>query len=745
MAILFTLTAFLAAFLLFSIQPLVARLLLPPLGGSPMVWNTAMVFFQAALLGGYLYAHWMGARLVAKPRAALLAHGALLLLPFLFLPIGVPEKLVAPASAQPIAWLLGVLGLCAGVPFMLVATCSPFLQRLFALSGHKDARDPYFLYAASNVGSFVALLSYPVLLEPRLALNVQSRFWMIGYAVLVGLLWTCFAVVMRSGNRSGNRAVAPIEAGLAPQPLAPRRILRWVLLAFVPSSLMLSLTNFLSSDVAAIPLLWIVPLSLYLLSFVVVFARRRVVPLAVWPRALVILLLPLVIAIAAHANEPLQLLVPLHLMTFFVAAIVCHGELARDRPEPAQLTAFYGWMALGGVLGGAFNSLLAPLIFSNVSEYPLTIVMACLLLPRDLLLDKASAVAGKAKAQLKELRPVQWALPLGVGAFSLLMVLLLPRLGLESGPLALALMFGIPALLCFPLSRKPLSFAAGVGAILACGHLYTAGLSTQTLEQKRSFFGVHRVVVSADGRFHQLSHGSTLHGISIVDEPREPTSYYTRRGPAGDVMKMMGTRPKLRVAVVGLGAGGLVAYAQRGQNWTLYEIDPFVAQIASDPHLFQFLSGSPAPFQIVLGDARQELKKAPDKKFDILVLDAYSSDTIPVHLLTREALEIYRERLAPHGVLVWHISNKYFDLEPVVGQLAQDGGWKSLIRRDVNIAPQATARNGVAPSVWAVLARQTEDLGRLNRDPNWRPLRVDAELWSDQKSSLWPLLAKRWS
>lgn len=731
MALLFTLTAFLAAFLLFSIQPLVARLLLPPLGGSPMVWNTAMVFFQATLLGGYLYAHWMGTRLTLKPRAALLAHGALLLLPFLFLPIAVPDNLTAPASAQPIGWLLGVLALCAGVPFLLVATCSPFLQRLFVLSGHKDASDPYFLYAASNIGSFAALLAYPTLLEPELALDLQGRYWMSGYAVLVVLLWTCFVAVLRTG-----KTAVSAETVEAPAPVAPRRIGRWLLLAFVPSSLMLSLTNFLSSDVAAIPLLWIVPLALYLLSFVVVFARRQIVPPQVWPRALVIFLLPLVIAVAAHANEPLQLLVPLHVLTFFVAAIVCHGELARDRPAPAQLTAFYGWMALGGVLGGAFNSLLAPLLFSAVVEYPLTLALVCLLLPRDLLLDKATQVATKPQK-------VRWVAPVAIGAFCLLMVLLLPRWGLESGPLALLLMFGIPALGCFPLSRQPLSFALGVGAILACGALYTAGLSTNTLEQKRSFFGVHRVVTSADGRFHQLTHGSTLHGISLMSAPREPVSYYSRRGPLGDVMKTRATQPHLRVGVVGLGAGSVVGYAQKGQKWTLYEIDPLVAQIASDPRLFRFLSGSPAPHQTILGDARQELKTAPDGAFDVLVLDAYSSDTIPVHLLTREALEIYREKLAPNGVLVWHISNKYFDLEPIIGRLAQSGGWQSRIRHDLNVPPTQSAQSGISPSVWAVLARKESDLGRLTNDANWRPLRTDAPLWTDQKSSLWPLLVKR--
>ncbi len=735
MALLFTLTAFLAAFLLFSIQPMVARLLLPPLGGSPMVWNTAMVFFQAALLGGYLYAHWIGRRLTVKPRPALLAHGALLLLPFLFLPIGIPDNLTAPASAQPIGWLLGVLTLCAGVPFMLVATCSPFLQRLFALSGHKDASDPYFLYAASNVGSFVALLAYPVLLEPELALNIQSRYWMLGYGVLVVLLWACFGLTLRGGV-----AETVAEKAAPPAPIPAKRIVRWLLLAFVPSSLMLSLTNFLSSEVAAIPLLWIVPLSLYLLSFVVVFARRQIVPPHVWPRALVILLLPLVIAIAAHANEPLQLLVPLHVLTFFVAAIVCHGELARDRPAPAQLTAFYGWMALGGVLGGAFNSLLAPLIFSSVIEYPLTIVMVCLLLPRDLLLHNTSHVLNQIKAGFQ---PKQWIWPVLVGALCLAMVLILPRLGLENGPLTLLLMFGIPVLLCFPLSRQPLPFAMGVGAILACGGLYTAGVSTEVLAQKRSFFGINRVVISPDERFHYLSHGSTLHGIGSVAEPRKTISYYSPRGPLGDVMQSVDARRDLRIAVVGLGAGGIMGYAKPGQNWTLYEIDPFVAQIASDPKLFGFLSGSPAPYRIVLGDARQELKSAPQDAYDVLILDAYSSDTIPVHLITREALDIYRQKLAPGGVLVWHISNKFFDLEPVIGRLASDGGWQSRIRLNLNVTDAQRDKDGIAPSIWAVLAREPADFGALNRNANWRPMRTSAQLWSDQKSSLWPLLVNR--
>ncbi|HEX8463404.1 MAG TPA: hypothetical protein VF627_02190, partial [Abditibacterium sp.] len=549
MVFLFTFTAFLAALLLFSVQPLVARLILPSLGGSPAVWNTSMVFFQAVLLGGYLYAHALGLRLQIS-RKALWAHAALLLLPLPFLPLAVPPDLAPPASSQPLWWLLGVLTACVGAPFFVLSTSSPLLQRLFALTSHRHARDPYFLYAASNAGSLIALLSYPLVFEPNLALGQQTRVWAALYGLFVLCLWSCAFAVWRA-PRGPSEGVQEAPAA----PISPRRVGRWLVLALVPSSLMLSVTTYLSSEVAAIPLLWIVPLSLYLLSFMVVFARRPLVPPAFWARALAIFILPLVVAIAGRAGEPLLLLVILHLGVFFLACVVCHGELARDRPPASQLTQFYGWMALGGVIGGALNALTAPLLFSDVLEYPLSLVALVALLPRDLLVSgrKTDNKTVESRAQI-----LDWVLPLGVGAGCFGLVQWLQSRGLESGPAALGLMFGVPAIISFAFSRRPLRFALAIGAILWCGTFYRAGLSSGFLREARSFFGVHRVLLSPDRKWVLLTHGATNHGVQraagngTMKQRLDPVSYYSRRGPAGDIIAAARARkPDLRVAVIG--------------------------------------------------------------------------------------------------------------------------------------------------------------------------------------------------
>jgi hypothetical protein len=744
MAALFTFTTFLAALLLFSVQPLVARMFLPVLGGSPAVWNTAMVFFQAVLLGGYLYAHALGTRLNKGRKLALLGHGLLLLVPFAFLPLAIPAGLTPPATAQPIFWLLGVLALCVGAPFFVLSTSSPLLQRLFALTSHRDARDPYFLYAASNAGSLISLLAYPLYFEPNLALSAQARLWAGLYGVFVVCVGLCCLMVARVPE------VPAIEAEIEtpPAPISGRRRLRWVVLALVPSSLMLSVTTYLSSDVAAIPLLWIVPLALYLASFMVVFARRPLVPPQFWARALAILILPLVIAIAGRAGEPLGLLVTLHLTVFFLACIVCHGELARDRPPATQLTQFYGWMALGGVIGGGLNALVAPLVFSDVVEYPLSLVALCLLLPRDLLVDDAAK--SKQTADTPRSKILDWALPLGVGALCLSLVMALQKSGLSFGPAALGLMFGVPAFLCFAFSRRPLRFGLGIGAILWAGTFYTGGLASRFLDEERSFFGVHRVLLSDDEKFIKLTHGATLHGVGRAHDNRdEPLSYYSRQGPVGDIFALANiysddTKAQpLRVAVVGLGGGAVAGYIRRGQGWTFYEIDPKVAQIARDSRYFTFWNDAPTPPQLVLGDARLQLKSAPRGSFDVILLDAYSSDTVPVHLLTREALALYLEKLAPGGIIAWHISNAHFDLEPVVGQLAQDAGLASLTRKDDHLSAGLRAQQ-IAPSQWAALAHQPQVLGHLRQTASWRTMRVDAPLWTDEKSSLWSLLVRKW-
>lgn len=740
MAAFFTFTTFLAALLLFSVQPLIARMFLPVMGGSPAVWNTAMVFFQAVLLGGYLYAHALGTKVQKNRKPALLFHGLLLLLPFAFLPLAIPANLTPPATAQPLLWLLGVFGMCVGVPFFVLSTSSPLLQRLFALTNHRDARDPYFLYAASNAGSLIALLAYPLYFEPNLALSEQSRLWATLYCLFVVCVGICCVIVARVPP------VTQTETEAAPThdaPISARRRLRWVVLALVPSSLMLSVTTYLSSDVAAIPLLWIVPLSLYLGSFMIVFARKPLVPPQVWARALAILILPLVIAIAGRAGEPMVLLVTLHLVVFFLAAIVCHGELARDRPPASQLTQFFGWMALGGVVGGALNALVAPLIFSDVVEYPISLVALCLLLPRDLLVDGAQ----KAKDAVNGWRPnfLDFALPAVVAAVCLFLVFFLQKQGLSQGPAALGLMFGIPAIACFAFSRRPLRFGLGIGAILWCGTFYTAGLASGFLTEERSFFGVHRVLLSEDKKFVLLTHGATLHGVGRAEGNRRAAlSYYSKRGPIGDIFSVVNARAAklgrpLRIAVLGLGGGAVAAYVEKGQEWTFYEIDPKVADIARDSRYFAFWNEAPSRPKLVLGDARLELKSAPHGAYDLILLDAYSSDTMPVHLLTREALSIYVDKLAPGGLIGWHISNAHFDLEPVVGKLAQDSKLVSLTRKDDNLSDALKAQRIVA-SHFAVLAKDARDMGDLASRPHWRAMRTNAPLWTDEKSSLWSLL-----
>ncbi len=372
MLLLYTIAIFVNASLLFLVQPMFARMVLPLLGGSPAVWNTALVFFQAALLAGYAYAHATSKWLGVKKQAVL--HCVLLLIPLFLLPIAVPKGWTPPAETNPIPWLLALLTVSVGLPFFVVSAGSPLLQKWFAATGHKAADDPYFLYAASNLGSMMTLLGYPLFVEPSLHLADQSRLWSYGFGLLILLTFGAAFALWRS---KASEVKEPQESRITGSVPTNKRRWRWVMLAFVPSSLMVSVTTYISTDIAAIPLLWIIPLSLYLLSFIVAFASRPLVPPMAWVRALPIILLPLIVTIAARANHPLMILMPLHLLALFVVAMACHGALAQDRPSTDFLTEFYLWISVGGVLGGAFNALLAPVIFHSVVEYPITLVLAC--------------------------------------------------------------------------------------------------------------------------------------------------------------------------------------------------------------------------------------------------------------------------------------------------------------------------------------------------------------------------------
>lgn len=723
---LYTATIFVSATLLFLIQPLFARMVLPLLGGAPAVWNTAMVFYQAMLLAGYSYAHF-STRLLGERRQAML-HVALLFLPLLALPIGIPAGWTPPTASNPIPWLLTLLLVGVGLPFFVVSTSSPLLQRWFARTGHRAAADPYFLYAASNLGSMLALASYPLLFEPHLRLHSQSWIWTIGYGLLV-VLTTCCAFLLRRAPVTDSRP-ASISVSNETARISidwPRRI-RWILLAFAPSSLMLSVTTYLSTDIAAVPLLWIIPLALYLLTYILVFASKPLLPHHLMARAFPIVLLPLIIVIVARANQPVSLLIPLHLLTFFVATMVCHGELARSRPDAHHLTEFYLWMSVGGVLGGIFNALLAPLLFDSVIEYPLTLVLVCLLSPR---------LATSPTRRLSP-RTLDVVFPLSLAGLTLAMIAVAGLLEVSAGPLSTGMMFGLPTLLCFSFSRRPVRFGLGVAAVLLAGALHL-GPHGQVLYSERSFFGVHRVTLAPNTNAHMLMHGSTLHGMqSLEPEQRlDPLTYYYQTGPVGQAFSLLPQARSTAVGVVGMGTGSITCYGQPGQQWTLYEIDPAVERIARDTRFFTFLRDCPPDKQVVLGDARLSLKSAADHQYGMLILDAYSSDAIPLHLVSREALQLYLAKVADDGVLLFHISNRHLDLEPVLTNLAEDAGLASRIIDDGAIS-QEDATRGKTASKWFIMARQSSHLGALATDPRAQVPRgqIDAGVWTDDFSSL---------
>jgi len=723
--VLFSSTLFLSAFLLFSVQPMVGKSVLPLLGGTPAVWNACMMFFQAGLLAGYAYAHLATTRLGARRQAGL--HLFVLLLPVLSLPIGVPEGWTPPTDAHPLPWLLLVLLLRVGLPFFVISASAPLLQKWFADTDHPSARDPYFLYAASNLGSFAALISYPTLIEPMLPLLMQSRLWAVGYWAFALLIVGCAQLLWSS------RAPASAPSRVEPAaPLSVTRRLWWLLLSFVPSSLLLGVTTYLSTDIAAIPLLWIVPLALYLVSFVLVFATRPPIPHALIVRLLPIAILPLCIAFILQATEPAWWLILLHVLVFFAIAMVCHGELAHDRPPTQHLTEFYLWMSIGGVLGGVFNALLAPLLFDMVIEYPLMIVLACLLRP--------GSRRGAPRPR------VTWMDAVWPGVLGVLMVALAlgaRTLQLKSTVLVHIVLFGIPALFCYSFRSRPVRFGLGVGTLLLVGVVGTTS-GRNLLHQERSFFGIYRVVREADRV--TLSHGTTLHGLQSLHPAHalEPLSYFHSTGPLGDIMRVVhADAPGSPVAVVGLGTGSMACYAEPGQRWTFYEIDPLVVRIATTPRYFTFLRDCPGTYDLVLGDARLTLAQAPSHRYGLIIVDAFSSDAIPVHLMTREAIRLYFDKLTPHGLLGFHISNRYLRLEPVFGDAATAEGLIAFYRPDGRIT-KPLAKLGKLASDWVVLARRSKDMGALADNPRWKTLnpRAQTRVWTDDFSNVFS--AFRW-
>jgi hypothetical protein len=706
--------SFFNALLLFLIQPMFAKAALPLLGGTPAVWTTCMLFFQAALLAGYLYTH-TSTKLLGVRRQAVM-HMALAPLPLFVLPLAIGVR-PPPGNAPPVTWLIGLMASTVGSPFLMLSTTGPLLQRWLSIANRRGQVDPYLLYASSNAGSLAALLTYPTLIEPLVPLSTQGLVWTIGYALNAAALVACAALALRSAD------VVEIAREVGPAPSAGRK-LRWVALSFAPSGLMLAVTSHISTDIAAVPLLWIVPLALYLSTFVIAFSGATTRLVSLVRRALPFTLLPLILFLASQVTAQLWFIIPLHLATFWMLALLCHCELALDRPAPDHLTEFYVWVAVGGVAGGLFNTL-APLVFVRVAEYPILIAATCLIL------------AGVNNLRLALVHPRGLLRPAAAGLLAAAVLGAAWRL--EIDPRATLPVLGVSALLCFSVSREPARFAVGVVLLLAVGMWWPSRAWGHVLYAERTFFGVYRVTEDSGRRFVSLFHGTTLHGresTTVRDRP-DPLTYYHRGSPIADVFADAEPRRISSVGVIGLGVGSLAAYAQTGQRWTFYEIDPAVERIARDTRYFTFLSVCGDRCRVVLGDGRLSVA-ARAETYDVLVLDAFSSDAIPIYLLTREAIQIYSSRLSDSGVMAFHISNRHFDLEPVLAGLAQDQRMTGLARIDrVDNEPSS----GFSTSYWVALARSADRLRGLAASPGWIPLHSKNRLvWTDDFSNIWSVL-----
>jgi hypothetical protein len=726
--IVYTAAIFVSALLLFSVQPLFTKMVLPRLGGSPAVWSVAMVFFQSLLLAGYAYAHYlMQIRNRAVPVAV---HLVLLAIALLTLPLSIASGWGEPPTSGYAFWLLGLFAISIGLPFFALAANNPLLQAWFVRTGHPNGPDPYFLYASSNIGSFLALLSYPVLLEPVFTLRTQNLIWTGGYGLLIALIAACGVLLLRSPV--SNDVHMQAEDSDAPAPPWLVRV-RWIFLAAVPSGLLIAVTAHISTDVAAAPLLWVLPLSLYLLTWVLVFQSRPLLP-----HKWMLMLQPLAIAgvivlLAFGGEQNLLLTLGGHQLCFFVIAMACHGELARTRPAAKYLTGFYVALSFGGMIGGLFAGLIAPFTFSWVAEYPILLALAALCrppggeerLPRwstwywPFIAALAVALiappysAGKVMAWLSDQRV--WV----IGAVGVL-----------------------SALLALGLNGNRWKIFATVVLALVLIRAYPA--DEGRVETVRSFFGVHKIVVTPRGQYHVLMHGTTIHGAEKFENddgtpvigPPEPITYYHKDGGIGQAIAALRERKggPLRVAVIGLGAGTLTCASQPGETWKFFEIDQSMVDTARDPKYFTYIQNCEPDLEPVIGDARLTFAKEPDGLYDLIIVDAYSSDAIPIHLATEEAMEIYKSKLAPQGAVVMHVSNRHLELSSVVVGIAEANDLKSWVYSE----DSGRDNEYIFSTSVVVSAREEADVGRLASSEQWALTEAEENqrVWTDDYSNV---------
>ncbi len=662
------------ALLLFEVEPLIAKAILPWFGGSAQVWTTCLLFFQAALLAGYLYAHILTTRVAPRWQGRI--HAGLLCISLAFLPIIPAEHWKPVGGENPLGLILGLLASTIGLPFVLLSATSPLVQSWLARPVDGEVRPPYRLFALSNFGSMLALLSYPILVEPYLPGRMQALAWSVLYA---GFAVLCSATAWR--YRDGK--LAPREK--TDRPSWGMRAL-WFFLAAAPSGLLLAMTNFMLQNVAAIPLFWVVPLALYLASFILAFNDLKWFSLPAWYVLFVLALGAALLAAAGSFPEIGLLLLPVLSGVLFVFCCVCHGELSLAKPEPRHLTEYYLIISTGGAAGGLFVAAVAPNVFNGPYELLILLPLTALIV---------FVAAARHFRDWTEMRPSLLAL-------------------------------------------------CGLVVVAASGWLMLRTeqvFVSDSVALARNFYGALRVQESGltttnPIRVRRLANGTILHGIEVMD-PRLrhiPLSYYARPSGVGRLLTEMGKSGPIKVGVIGQGIGTLAAYGRAGDTYRFYEINPDVDRIARSH--FWYLSGNPARQSVVLGDGRLSLEREPAQQFDVLVIDAFLSDSIPLHLLTRQAFALYWHHLKPGGVLAVHVSNRYVNLAPVVAQAAAASGHEArYIETDNDLD------HGVARSIWVLATRRTE-LFRRGELANAPPVAIPPGLkpWTDDYSSIWSVL-----
>lgn len=738
---LFAVTVFTSAALVFLVQPMVAKLVLPLLGGSPSVWNTSMAFFQFALLAGYFYAHLL--QRLRSVRAQAMAHVTALIVAAGALPLRVNELAGPPSSENPNLWLLAVLGLSIGAPFAVLSATAPLVQAWHARTiGAAEGKEPYVLYAASNLGSLIALLAYPLLVEPLSTLAGQRYGWSSAYGLFILLIGSLAIAVSRI-----RAADVQAQETTAPRPSWRARA-AWVALAAIPSSLMLGVTTYITTDVASAPFLWVLPLALYLTTFIIAFQEKPVIRLEL-TLILQAAALAACAALLPFRSTDFVLQFVIQMLAFFLTALMCHQRLVAQRPDPAHLTEFYLCLSLGGVVGGAFNAFVAPVIFDNVWEYPIVLALAVLARPWGnldrripiwiwamLVLGVLAAVATPIAVTLTEARLTTDTV---VGALD-------QRELFDMGMKVLLLCSVLAAFMV----RDRALFMFAIVAVMSYA-AETAAERVDTRKTWRSFFGVLRqsqtYVPALGGTVKMLAHGTTLHGAQAQDPAHacKPLVYYTPNTPIGQVFRAkQAQRPNLRIGAVGLGTGSVAAYVRERDHLTFFEIDPLVVRIASDPVNFSYTTlCAKSLVDYVIGDARLTVAKQPNASFDILLIDAFSSDAVPAHLLTVEAVRGYLTKVKPDGVVILHLSNRNLDLLGPAQAVARKAGGYALIQSYRPPDNEDTKAHWDSPEDAIVIGRTQAAVDAFWETGEWRRTNPYlARPWTDDYTNLAGSFAK---